>query len=140
MKRRKPLERRTKLRPQNPKRLKARRAIQFGRQAELCRLLPCCACGFPPPSQPAHVRSRGAGGKDEDTVPLCGTGMYGNSSRYLREGCHDKQHREGVLTFGARVGVDLAERAAAIRALVRAKPGRSLEALVDAYMRWMDGG
>jgi hypothetical protein len=66
-----PLRRHANVKPRNPVRLAKRRKEQFGRQAALCRTLPCCACGAPPPSDPHHVRSRGAGGLDKDTAPLC---------------------------------------------------------------------
>lgn len=75
--------RRTKLAPVNRARRAKRKAEAFGPQAELCRTLPCCACGAAPPSDPAHVRSRGAGGKDRgNVVPLC-------------RRCHDLQHQSG---------------------------------------------
>lgn len=33
---------------------------------------PCCACGHPPKSEPAHFpKSKGAGGRDTDIIPLC---------------------------------------------------------------------
>lgn len=73
---------RTRLRARNPERMAKRRADAFGPQAELCRALRCCVCGFPPPSDPEHVRTRGAGGKDRDTVPLC-------------RSCHDLRHAKG---------------------------------------------
>lgn len=88
--------RRTRLRSHNPERREQRHAAQFGPQARLCRLLPCVACGRRPPSDPAHVRSRGAGGTDSDAVPLC-------------RGCHQAQHVEGIATFQRRRGLDLEE-------------------------------
>ena len=84
--RRSPLRRKKPLARRNDERLAARRALAFGEQAELCRQMPCCACGAPPPSDPAHVPSRGAGGRDEDTVPLC-------------RDCHGEQHMRGEWTF-----------------------------------------
>lgn len=63
--------RRTRLKRRNAARIQKLRAKQEGPQTALCRALPCCACGAPPPSDPHHVRSRGAGGLDCDTVPLC---------------------------------------------------------------------
>ena len=116
MKRRKPLRRtnpmprqRTRLPRRNRARLARIRAEQFGPQAQLCRESHCCACGCPPPSDPAHVVSRGAGGKDSDTVPLCRT-------------CHDAQHREGIRTFQAKRGICLPEIA---RAMARAVRGQA---------------
>lgn len=114
MKRRRPLKRRKPVKPVNEKRRAARRTAAFSIQAEVCRLLPCSACGYPPPSEPAHALSRGAGGKDADVVPLCGTHIRWSRAydeRADREGCHEKQHREGIRTFEARVGIDLTERA-----------------------------
>lgn len=91
MKRGGPLKRYTRLRSVNPERRKAKKAEQFGPQAKLCLTLPCAACGHPGPSDPAHVRSRGAGGKDRaNVIPLCKT-----NTRKGREGCHQQQHRLG---------------------------------------------
>lgn len=74
----------------NRARLKKRRATQFGPQAKACRLLPCCVCtsravfwhavkvlaanpdaDWPRVSDPHHEKTRGAGGLDEHTIPLC---------------------------------------------------------------------
>ena len=82
MKREKPLRRRTKLRPVNPERAAKAKAACFGPQAALARTMPCANCDAPGPSQAAHVRSRGAGGKDEDVIPLCAK-------------CHRNQHDQG---------------------------------------------
>lgn len=49
----------------------ARYNRQFGEHAETIRGLPCSVCKKPPPSDPAHVRSRGAGGGSDDLIPLC---------------------------------------------------------------------
>lgn len=90
MKRGKPLPR------VNRARRARRKAEDFGPQAELCRTLPCCACGHRAPSDPAHVRSRGAGGHDRgNVVPLC----------RRPGGCHEQQHRHGweALYLGACV-------------------------------------
>lgn len=102
MKRGGPLKRRTRLKPRNDERLARRRAKEFGPQAELCRSLPCCVpgCRKGPPSDPAHVRSRGAGGDDSDTVPMC-------------RKHHTEQHATGIETFQQRYGLDL--RAEALR-------------------------
>lgn len=74
----------------NNARLKKRRAAQFGEQAAVSRVLPCCVC-MPGlfaagnlaetieraredgvrRSDPHHTLSRGAGGVDEHCVPLC---------------------------------------------------------------------
>lgn len=77
---------RSPLRRRNPERAAALRAAAFGRQAELCRRSPCCSCGAPPPSDPDHVRTRGAGGRDQDCVPLC-------------RACHQERHAQGIRTF-----------------------------------------
>jgi hypothetical protein len=63
----------------------------FGPQSRLVRTLVCCSCEKRPPSEAAHERSRGAGGKDSACVPLCG-GIHG---------CHRRQHDKGILTFEA---------------------------------------
>ena len=73
---------RTRLRRRNAARIDARRKTQFGVQADLCRQLRCCECFARAPSDPEHVRTRGAGGKDRDTVPLCRT-------------CHQLRHQHG---------------------------------------------
>jgi hypothetical protein len=70
----------------------------FGPQAALCRTLPCLVCGAYP-SDPHHVRSVGAGGRDADTVPLC-------------RGCHTEVHTIGRETFAAKHGVDVRAEAA----------------------------
>lgn len=70
-------------------------ARQFGEKAAWIRTLPCCACSAEPPSDPHHVRSRGAGGTSEDLVPLC------------RE-CHDLLHLKGRKGFALIRGCDLA--------------------------------
>jgi hypothetical protein len=77
-----PMRRRSRLRSRNPERAAARREVAFGAQAALCRELACSACGLRVPTEPDHVRTRGAGGRDEDTVPLCRT-------------CHDYRHANG---------------------------------------------
>lgn len=93
-----PLARRTRLRRVNHARIRARRAVQFGAQAQLCRELPCLICGRGP-CDPHHVRSRGAGGRDEHTVPLC-------------EEHHHEFHDIGRHSFDKRYGVDLLHEAA----------------------------
>lgn len=67
----------------------------FGAQSELCRGLPCCVCQASPPSDPHHVVSRGAGGKDAgNAVPLC---------RFH----HGELHTIGLLTFQEKHSVNL---------------------------------
>ena len=92
------LKRKTPLRKVNPKRRAARKAEQFAAQAELCRRLPCAACGRPGPSDPAHVISRGAGGKDKgNVIPLCKSDP---KTGYV--GCHEDQHQRGWWALYAR--------------------------------------
>lgn len=98
----KPLKRKSRVNPVNKERRTRVRAETFGPQAALCRTLPCCVCRRPAPSDPAHVRSRGAGGKDRGNVtPLC---------RYH----HDEEGRVGILTFQAKHRIDLWAIAAAL--------------------------
>lgn len=93
----------------NRERKAKRLAEQFGPQAQRCRELPCCICFAPPPSDPAHVRSRGAGGRDrENVVPLC-------------RSHHCEQHQVGILTFQKRHGIDLQATANKIAAQLEAE-------------------
>lgn len=69
--RRSPLRRGRPLRRINPGRAAARRRRDFGPQAEWAVDQPCAVCGEPAPSEPSHVRSRGAGGRAADIVPMC---------------------------------------------------------------------
>lgn len=98
--RHKPLKRgtarlkRTRLRPVNRKRKAALRVEQFGEgYVNWLRDRACVACGTWP-TEPHHIRSRGAGGRESDQVPLC-------------RGCHDSGHGMGWKTWQARTGVDL---------------------------------
>lgn len=104
-----PLYRRTPLRRRNLKRLARLRAKTFGPQAARCRELPCCVCDRAP-SEPHHVRSRGAGGTDADCVALC-------------RACHDEVHRIGIDSFGERHGVDLRTEARVLAAFMEAGCG-----------------
>lgn len=81
----------------------------FGGEARVkwVRLQECVVCGRWP-SECAHVRSRGAGGKAADIVPLC-------------IGCHRQQHDLGRRRFEALHGVDLAALAANTEARWRAR-------------------
>ena len=78
-----------------------RRERQFGPKADWIRTLPCAACGRDGPSDPAHMKSRGAGGTSDHLVPLCRM-------------CHTEQHTKGIKTFFSKHGIidtlDLAER------------------------------
>lgn len=77
------LRRNVEIRKRNAKRAAARFDDSFGSVARVrwVQMQPCLACGGWP-SECAHVKSRGAGGKAEDTIPLC-------------HACHAKQHNEG---------------------------------------------
>jgi hypothetical protein len=98
---------RSRIRKRNPERLERLRAKQFGPQADLCRSLPCVVCGVSP-SDPAHVRSRGAGGTDADTVPLCRTH-------------HQEQHQIGLRSFERLHGLDLELVARSLRATIESE-------------------
>lgn len=87
------LRRRTRLRPVNRVRMAKRRALCFARQSELARSLPCFTCGAPPPSDPSHLKSRGADGKDDAVIPQC-------------RPCHRAFHSEGRFSFFTKRGLD----------------------------------
>lgn len=55
------------------------------------RDMPCTACGKPPPSDPAHVKSRGSGGGDHlfNLLPLC-------------RKCHSTSHSFGWYKFARK--------------------------------------
>ena len=86
--RRTPLKRKSWIRRSNPARKAKRYARDFGPLADYVRGLDCCACGAAGPVDPAHVRSRGAGGHawtDDgrgNIIPLC-------------RACHGLQHAKG---------------------------------------------
>lgn len=90
------------MKPVNPQRRRKRNAIAFGSKAEWVRSLPCLVCGAVP-SDPAHVKSRGAGGTAADIVPLC-------------RAHHMEQHAIGVTTFGRRHALDLRAEAEGLEA------------------------
>lgn len=89
-----PLHRKQGIRKRNRARLAKRRSEQFGAHADAIRQLPCSVCGKRGPSDPHHVRSRGAGGKADVLVPLC-----------RRD--HDLLHQIGRVSFEKRYNVDL---------------------------------
>lgn len=78
------------------------RAVQFGEKRAWIVTLPCAVwnCqheGYP--IEPAHVKSRGAGGTSVDLVPICSVH-------------HNEQHAVGISTFENRHDIDLSELAA----------------------------
>jgi hypothetical protein len=98
---------RSPLRRVNPERAAKRREEQFGPEAEVVRWMNCCLprCRARPPSDPHHVRSRGAGGTAKDLVPLC-------------HAHHVEVHAAGRRTFEEAHGVDLRTVAALTAASV----------------------
>ncbi len=90
------IKRRTPLAKRNPKRLARLQQEQYGgAYGEAIRQMGCCVCAAPPPSDRAHVRSRGAGGKAwKNLVALC-------------RACHDEQGRMPLAEFNALYRVDL---------------------------------
>lgn len=101
------LRRKTPLRSVNPARRARLNRAAFGPQARLCRKLPCCVCNKRPPSDPAHVVSRGAGGRDlGNIVPLC--------RRH-----HNEQGARGIKTFQSEHAIDLAAIARELAEKVR---------------------
>lgn len=79
---------RSRMRRVNPERKAKRYERDFGALAEFVRSLDCCACDTSAPSDPAHVKSRGAGGHafldsgKGNIIPLC-------------RRCHNLQHSRG---------------------------------------------
>jgi len=99
------VKRRKPMRRYNRERRRRLNAEAFGPQAELARSLPCLACGRRPPSDPAHVRSRGSGGRDRgNVVGLC-------------RPCHVRQGTLGVRGFERVTGLDLRAEALRLEAL-----------------------
>lgn len=111
-------------------RARRRKARQFAGQADLCRKTACAACTSvlsacrtrgehmqearrldeagcrPMHPEPHHEPSRGAGGTDRDTVPLC-------------HAHHMERHRVGP-EFWGRYGLDVEKIKARLRAKVEA--------------------
>lgn len=110
---------RTPMKRVNKERKARRDAEAFGEQAELCRRIPCVVCWdelfgqptgahlddpeiiTPGCSEPHHIPTRGAGGIDKDTVPLC-------------RAHHQEWHDAGEQTFADKYGVDLRAVAASL--------------------------
>lgn len=109
-------------------RARRKKRRQFGSQADLCRMLPCCGCrpfdfavaisqvigGVDPTdfrrlSDPDHWRTRGAGGTDEDCIPLCAQ-------------CHAKVDgiNSGRKTYATAKGLNPADALAMVRGAVKA--------------------
>jgi len=110
-------KRKVRVRPVNPERLARRRkgtdTVEGtdGPQSDYCRAAPCFACKRDDQRcDPEHVRPRGSGGKDRDTVPLC------------RE-CHGFRHDHGVAAIDARYQVDLRAEARRLAAIYHPQRG-----------------
>jgi len=69
--------------------------------AAAIRAMPCCATGILGPSEPHHVKSRGAGGKWTDLVPLSFV-------------AHNLVHAMGRESFEREFNVDLVAIAAGL--------------------------
>ncbi len=81
--------------PKNRKRSAAALDQDFGEEAKTVRALPCLVAGCcGTPVEPAHVKSRGAGGGRFDIVPLCHVH-------------HREQHSRGIRTFAKIYSLDL---------------------------------
>ena len=80
--------------------------IELGPQAVLCRISPCAVrgCKFRGQCEAHHYPSRGAGGLDADTLPLC-------------PDHHDEVHRIGAKSFEVKYGVSLVEERERMREL-----------------------
>ncbi len=67
--------------------------------------LPCALCGIRRNVEAAHVRSRGAGGKAKDVVPLCGEMFYGRAmschSRYDLDADFRYDHKPTLTALAA---------------------------------------
>jgi hypothetical protein len=84
------------------------RAYGSRERAAFVRTLPCVGCGRVGFSENAHVITGGMSRKADakDIVPLCGH-LYS-----ILVNCHGELHREGIASFEAAHGIDLAECAA----------------------------
>jgi len=134
----KPLARRTAIRARNPKRAQAAQGEDFGPLADAVRRLPCCVAGCRrDPVDPAHVRSRGAGGsawievdgrRVGNLAPLCRAHHTGGP------GITRPQHQIGVPQFELENALELR------------LPGReaarafTLAAVAEAVGRWFEDG
>lgn len=96
---------RGKLKAVNAKRKARLRLEQFGQHAERIRGMFCVVPGCPEPTEAAHYKSRGAGGKAMHLFPCC-------------RGHHQEQHDLGIETWQRKYGLDLAALAAHLWAKV----------------------
>lgn len=107
LRRRSPLPRssrpmkKTRLNPVNRKRKAKRLETDFGgrRYAEFISGLECAVCGaYCEWTVPAHLTSRGAGGKADVIVPLC-------AARFGINGCHERydNHDEEIRAHEPRL-------------------------------------
>lgn len=85
------------------------RAFGSADRVEWTQAQPCVICGATP-CEVAHIKSRGAGGSADDTIPLC--------TRHHRE-----QHDAGIETFASRYGCNLEAWAARVARQWRALNG-----------------
>lgn len=93
------------MRRRNPKRLRQRFVLAYESEARVgwTKRLPCAVCGTVP-SECAHLtHTKAAGGRADDTGPLC--------ERHHTTGA-DSLHTLGVDTFQATHGIDLTALAA----------------------------
>lgn len=80
------LARKTRMKQTNRARKAKRYAVEFGDYSDVIRALPCDTCGAPPPSDPSHAKSRGAGGKKRHLFPQCRKDhqLYGDGNGITR--------------------------------------------------------
>lgn len=94
------------------------------------RRRPCCACGAPPPSQAAHLRTTDATHPEKRSVGL-GEKPSDRWCNPLCASCHldapDAQHKIGERMFWARVGVDPFDNASKLWGQFVRRRGRSPE-------------
>ena len=97
---------RSRIKSRNHKRMKRLREEQFGgAYRDYIVSLPCDICGDPNHSEPAHLKSRGSGGKACDLAPLCGPqGIFAGCHRIYDEHCWTLPHgtEERLKTIAAQ--------------------------------------
>lgn len=102
-----PIKRSGRLKPVNRARKARLFAEDFGSKeyVEHIHSLPCAACLVTGWTEAAHVRSRGAGGKVDDLVPLCGNrlGIEGCHSRFDRHERETRQLEPMLRTLAKRI-------------------------------------